>query len=162
MRLEDIPFTYAEPFALLGFDETRTEPDDAYEGFGWTRVSGVELVGAETGKCQRIDDALLVVAHTPDDAEPGSLVLEFWLKGDPPLAVQVALPPFLDHHVKPLLGPETSIVLVVCNPHRDRIARPSWLGARRFVYAFGDVTAWLVDGMRYRLDAERWILEPPA
>lgn len=161
MRIEELPFGPVDPFALLGFKEGREDPDLDFDGFGWARVESIELVDG-SGAVQTVRDALLVVAHTPDDAVPGPLVLEFWTTwSDEPVAARVGLVPFLEHHVRPLLGRETAVVLVVCNPHGETVARPLWLGARSWIFARGDVIAWLYAGRTFRLEAERWIIQSP-
>lgn len=160
MRIEDLPFGPVEPFTLLGFRAGREDPDLDYAGYGWARVDAIEVADAEGG-VRALNDALLVVAHTPDEAEPGPLVLEFWTEwSGESVAVQIGLEPFLEHHVRPLLGRESAVVLVVCNPHGEDVPRPPWLGPRSWVFARGDVTAWLYGGRTFRLEAERWIIQP--
>ncbi len=157
LGVTDIPFEQAETRSLLGLKPDSPRGDDFYE-HGWCRPSSVWL---DDGRMRRIEAPLLVAIHTPDEPEPGPLHLEFWLdhRGEE-VAARVSWDRFAAEKLVPVLGPESDVVLALCNPQRKRVGRPPGFGARSLHVAEGDVTAWLDNprgpAPRIRLTAERW------
>jgi hypothetical protein len=165
VRVVDLPFRERPAIELLGFVEGRAELDHDYAGFGWARLPSVWLVDDEE---HRVDDALVLALHSPDDSEPISddIELEFELepgreaiepsgRREPGRSVIVMLSLFLEQWL-PKLPKASAIVLVLCNPHRARPALgvPLWL-------ADGDVEAWRDDADRILLRAETWYTLDP-
>ena len=155
---KDLPFDRKPALELLGLDDPeRTTVDEDFCSSGWGVVPEVVLAGSD-GQRTTIEQPLVLALHTPDDAEPGPLELEFWLEEDgEELALRISWDAFARKRVQPLLRPEhTDVVLALCNPDGRPIRRPAWLGDRRLHWAEGDVTSWLdVDGS-IRLSARCW------
>lgn len=146
---------------LLGLtDVLRAEPDEDFTGFGWCRPTSIWLE-AEAGGMHRVQEPLLIAAHTPDAPKPGPVVLEFWFEheGDS-LVAEVSWTRFAAERVAPLLGPERDVVLAICNPLRATFPVPPGLGTRRLHVASGDVTSWIsaedTPYERLGLRAEHW------
>jgi hypothetical protein len=147
VRVVDLPFRERPAIELLGFVEGRAELDHDYAGFGWARIPCVWLVDGEE---HRVDDALVLALHSPDDSEPISDDIELEFELEPGRSVIVMLSLFLEQWL-PKLPQASAIVLVLCNPHnaRPRLRVPVWL-------ADGDVEAWIDDADRILLRAETW------
>lgn len=156
VALSDIPFEQWDVMALLGLDGGEA-PGDEFDAHGWCRPVEVWL---DDGRARRIVSPLLVAVHSPDEPEPGPLMLELWLEHEgEPLAVRVPWTRFAEERVEPLFGPERDVVLALCNPQNKPVHPPAGLGSRTLHFAEGDVTAWLEPGEgipRISLTAARW------
>ena len=157
LGVTDIPFEQAEVRGLLGLEPDSPSGEDFYV-HGWCRPPAVWL---DDGTRRRIEAPLLVAIHTPDEPEPGPLHLEFWFdhRGEE-VAARVPWERFAVEKVVPVLGPESDVVLALCNPQHKDICRPAGFGGRLLHVAEGDVTAWLDNPRgptpRIRLTADRW------
>ncbi len=157
LGVADIPFEQAPARGLLGLDPNSPRGDDFYE-HGWCRPPAVWL---DDGRLRRIDAPLLIALHTPDEPESGPLHLEFWFehRGEE-VAARVSWERFAAEKVVPVLGPESDVVLALCNPQHKDVRRTSGFGRRLLHVAEGDVNAWLDDpcgpSPRIRLTADRW------
>lgn len=154
--LADIPFEQHDVMALLGLDGDDA-PGDEFDAHGWCRPVEIWL---DDGQLRRIESPLLIAAHTPDEPQPGPLVVELWIEHEgEPLAVRVSWTRFAEECVAPRLGPERDVVLALCNPQHKPVPPPVGLGARTLHFAEGDVTAWFEiadDAPRISLTAQRW------
>ena len=156
VSLSDISFEQRDVMALLGLDG-EDEPGDEFDAHGWCRPVEVWL---DDGHPRRIASPLLVAVHTPDEPDPGPLMIELWLEHEgEPLGVRVPWTRFAEDRVAPILGPERDVVLALCNPQNKPVPPPPEFGSRTLHFAEGDVTAWLehVGGVpRISLTAQRW------
>jgi hypothetical protein len=157
VRIAELPFHERPVMELLGFVEGRAELDHDYAGYGWARVPQVWLVDDHGERTRMLEDALLLALHSPDDGESigDDIELEFELPDKS--SVLVLLSDFLREWL-PKLPQASSLVLVLCNPHRARIHAPVplWL-------ADGDVEAWVDEDdrePRILLAAETWYTLP--
>jgi hypothetical protein len=95
------------------------------------------------GERRRIDDALVLVLHSTEDAEPSSddIELEFFVEEVAPgYSITAPLSAFLQIWLPKIAdGRERAIVLALCNPQRAELGRPSAAGATPIVYGLGDV-----------------------
>jgi hypothetical protein len=138
LTIAELPFVERPIRELLDLEIDRDAPNRDYAGFGWACVDSVWLEAGD-GTAKRVDDALVVALHTPDDAEAlaHDLKLEFELP-DRPVAVLASA--FLDRWL-PRLPQHSAIVLAICNPHRAVLRRPA--AATVPVHqALGNVDAW--------------------
>lgn len=157
LSVDDIPFERKATRSLLGLELDSPQGDDFYV-HGWCRPVSVWL---DDGRVRRIEAPLLVGVHTPDEPEPGPLHLEFWLEhAGEEVAARVSWERFATRRIVPVLGPESDVVLALCNPQHKRVERPPGFGARTIHAAEGDVTAWLDNprssSPQIRLTAQRW------
>jgi len=153
----DIPFERAATRGLLGLEPDSPRGDDFYE-HGWCRPPVVWL---DDGTVRAIQAPLVIAIHTPDEPEPGPLHLEFWFDhGGEEIVARVQWDRFAVEKVVPILGPESDVILALCNPQNKDVRRPAGFGGRLLHVAEGDVTAWLDDprgpAPRIRLTADRW------
>jgi hypothetical protein len=151
VKIAELPFVEKPVAELLNLVEDRELPDHDYAGFGWAKVDSVWLtVGEEHGR--RIDDALVLALHSPDDAEniAGDVELEFEL---PTGAVSVLASKFLEVWL-PKLPRASNVVLALCNPHGATLVRPAGV-QRALWYGAGDVESWREDD-RVLLTADAW------
>ena len=150
--IRDLPFVERSPRELLGVVPGREAIDEDFEGFGWGRFT--RLVLETDDEAFVVHDALVLALHSTEDAptEDGDLDLE--LRVDDEVLV-VSLTAFLAAW-GPTLPRASAWVLVLCNPHEQRLARPA--SAPHGVpvwYGIGDVDAWQDDD--YGITAQRWI-----
>lgn len=143
MRILDIPFRERDPIALLALDR---DEDPAYAGYGWAKLSRVWLASPHWR--QRLDDVLVLAIHAADDgaAHADDVELDFEIGAEVATADATA---FVAQWL-PRLPPASHVVLVMCNPHRARLAIPG------VHHGIGDVRAWLDRGDRIRLTADAW------
>lgn len=161
VTLADIPFQRRPTLPLLGLTPDSARGDD-FDEHGWCRPSHVWLDDGTTRR--RVDAPLLIAVHTPDELEPGPLTLALWFTHDgESIAARVSWQRFSSEVLPPLLGPETDVVLALCNPGHKPVPAPLALGARTLHFAHGDVTAWLDNpadpeprAPDIRLTAEQW------
>ena len=154
MRIAELPFVERPAIKLLALDVDRDAPDQNYAGYGWARLDRVRLVDSRGGH-EVVPDALLIAVHSADDGEPlaDDVELEFELPAGEPVTVLVSK--FLAVWL-PKLPRASAIVLVMCNPHRAKLASHA---AVPIHHALGDVESWrdLDDpSTAIRLVAETW------
>ena len=135
MKILDLPFRERDVHELLNLDVERAAPDYHYAGYGWARVDEVWLDDTP------VRDALVLAIHSPDDSEPiaDDVELEFDLPEGG--SVTALTSTFLDKWL-PQMPRASALVLVLCNPHRAVLQRPS-AAAGPLYYANGDVESWL-------------------
>ena len=152
MKIADLPVRERPVRELLDLpsspDGGRPTVNRDYAGYGWARVDEIWLDDT------RVEDALVLALHSPDDAEPRSddIELYFELPGATPVLVLASQ--FLDQWL-PRLPHASAIVLALCNPHHATLRRPATVSTPLY-YATGDVEAWLDphrNGDRIRLAA---------
>lgn len=143
MKLADVPFRERPVIELLALDR---DEDPAFAGYGWAKVPRVVLESPHVRRA--LDDVLLVAIHAADDgaAHDADVELDFEV-GD---TVATALATAFLAHWLPRLPPARHVVLVMCNPHRARLAIAG------VHHGIGDVRAWLDRGDRIRLTADAW------
>jgi hypothetical protein len=156
LTIAELPFIERPVIELLALDVDRDEPDPDYAGYGFAKIDRVMLVG-DAGK-RIVEDALLVAVHSSDDGEvlANDIELELDLPDGELSSVTVLASRFLEVWL-PKLPNASAIVLVMCNPHRARLAGPAW--PVPIHYALGDVESWQdLDDPRtgIRLVAETW------
>ena len=158
MKIAELPFRERPVMELLGFVEGRAELDHSYAGYGWARTPQVWLVDDNGERMRMVDDAMVLALHSPDDGDPiaDDIELEFELPAGG--SVLVLLSQFLASWL-PRLPQTSSLVLVLCNPHRARVHAPVplWI-------ADGDVEAWVDEEdhePRILLAAETWYTLKP-
>ena len=146
----DLPFHERPIRELLNLTEHRDVPQHDYAGYGWARVAEIWLEAGEN--IERVEDALVLALHTPDDIEPssddidpniddlepttGDVELYFEVPGDQ-LTVDASL--FFAKWL-PELPRASAIVLSLCNPQRVHLRLPTNVPV---YYALGDVESWL-------------------
>ncbi len=151
----ELPFRERPVRELLHLSEERASPDPDYTGFGWARASRLWLVHPDAPSL-RIDDALLLALHCPDDGEvlAADIELYFELPGEPPITVLAST--FLERWLPRLPNDVSSIVLALCNPHGARLPPRRDLP---LYFAQGEVESFisLDDDARIELRAPRWL-----
>jgi hypothetical protein len=113
----DIPFHERDLGDLLNLDEHRDAPELDYYHYGHARADVIHL-------------------EERDRREPLPVVRDA-------LILTVLLSDFLDKWLPRLCAGERAVVLVLCNPHGAKIARPVILRGTPLYYAVGDVESWL-------------------
>ena len=157
LSIAELPFVARPVIELLALDVDRDEPDRDYAGYGHAKLDRVMLVDGR-GQQRVVEDVLLVAVHSSDDGEvlADDVELELDLPAGELRSVSVLASRFLEIWL-PKLPAAKAIVLVMCNPHRARLVRPSW--PVPIHYALGDVESWRdLDDPRtgIRLVAETW------
>lgn len=151
----ELPFAERPLRELLALvDEDRAQPDPDYVGFGWARAPTLWLA-EEGAPATRVDDALLLALHCPDDGEPlrDDVELYFELAGEPPVTTLAST--FLGAWLPRLPRDASSVVLALCNPHRAVLPAR---GGAPLHFAHGEVESWISrDDGRIELRAPRWL-----
>ena len=140
LTIAELPFVERPVIELLALDVDRDAPDRDYAGYGYAKLDRVMLVDAK-GRQRVLEDALLIAVHSADDGEvqADDVELELDLPEGERKSVTVLASRFLEIWL-PKLPAASAIVLVMCNPHRARLAKPPW--PVPIHYALGDVESW--------------------
>jgi hypothetical protein len=150
LTIAELPFVERPATELLGFVNGRAELDRDYAGYGWARVDRLWL--SEPARESRVDDALVLALHSPDDAAPIAGDIELELELPHGGSVLVMLSKFLATWL-PKLPEAPAYVLALCNPTGATIGAgagaPLW-------YAGGDVESWIDPDSRLLLAADSW------
>jgi hypothetical protein len=166
-----LPFRERGALELLNLDVHREAPDPDYAGYGFARVEGVGLEQRDGAPMRLVREPLLIAVHSADEPEALSDDIELAFvvpEVAPGYEVSVLLSDFLRIWLPLLLAPPPGqtpaavrpIVLVVCNPHHARIARPLAAGGAAVHYPAGDVESWLeldAGPAGLRLVADAWL-----
>lgn len=148
MRIAELPFRERPVIELLALDR---DEDPDYAGYGWAKVDRVYLASPHGRR--RLDDVLVVAVHAADDGAPRDTDVELDFEvGD--VVASADATAFCAHWL-PRLPAARHVVLVMCNPHRARLAIPG------VHHGLGDVRAWLDPGDRIRLTADAWRMVRP-
>src|SRR5690242_12805610 len=114
--IAELPFRERPVLELLNLVEDRAEPDADYAGYGWARASRLWLV--EPGALpRRVDDALLLALHCPDDGEVLANDIELYFELPEQQPVTVLASTFFARWLPRLPQDVSAIVLALCNPH---------------------------------------------
>ena len=141
----DLPFRERPIRELLNLTEHRDLPQRDFAGYGWARVPEIWLEAGEN--VERVEDALVLALHTPDDIAPtpddvapttDDVELYFEVPGDQ-VTVDASL--FFAKWL-PKLPRAGAIVLALCNPQHVRLRLPTNITVH---YALGDVESWRED-----------------
>ncbi|MBK8263341.1 MAG: hypothetical protein IPK80_18600 [Nannocystis sp.] len=162
--IAELPFPLVDPFALLGFQPGRREPDLDYAGYGRAHLPSIDLIDEPRGAALRVERPHLFALHSADDGPEldADIELEFWFDRDTSITCPLSL--FLRRRAPALLRGADPLVLALCNPYRAELRRPLELGDRPLYYALGDVIAHLdaPEGAPWDLHTARISLQAPA
>ncbi len=153
VTIGDLPFDEGDPVEVLRLD--REDPD--FTGTGFCRLEHVWLESRDGEPPLRLDEALVVALHSPEEPEEldGDIELEFFDQG-----VSVLLSKFLERRLPDVIGDERAVVLALCNPRHAIVPAPPSAGARPVWFGLGDVVSWLDEddtGQRHiTLEADVW------
>jgi hypothetical protein len=150
MRILDIPFRERPAIELLALD--REDADPEYAGYGWAKLDRVWLESPHWRR--RVDDVLVLAIHAADDGAPREDDVELDFEVDEKVVASADATAFLAQWL-PQLPTARHVVLVMCNPHRARLATPAGVH-----HGIGDVRAWLDPGDRIRFTADAWRMVP--
>ena len=153
--IAELPFHERPTLELLNLAEDRIAPDPDYAGYGWARASCLWLVDSGT-PARRVDDALLLALHCPDDGEvlKNDIELYFELPEQPPVTVLASA--FFARWLPRLPQDASAIVLALCNPQHASLSQPEETRLPLH-FAEGEVESWIAfDDGRIELRARRW------
>jgi hypothetical protein len=164
--IAELPFRRRDILDLLHLDTDREEPDPDYAGYGHG-IAPVIGLASRRGGAQLVRDALVIAVHSADEPErpADDILLELAV---PEVAAGHAVTVLLSDFLRVWLprlrsdGDERRpIVLVVCNAHHARLARPPAARGVPLHYPLGEVESWIhFDGGQgsLRLVADAWCL----
>jgi hypothetical protein len=167
--IADLPFRRRDILDLLHLDAQRDAPDPDYAGYGHGVAPAIGLVSRQGG-ARLVRDALVIAVHSADEPQTAAddILLEFEV---PELGAGCAVTTLLSDFLRVWLprleeaaGAARALVLVVCNAHAARIARPATAHDLPVHYPLGEVESWIhFDGDQgsLHLVADTWCVIDP-